>query len=328
MEHVSKYFPDLIAVVQELVRKEISPKNCAKLLKLLLDDLLCHQLPIELAAYTETLYPLRTICYWLETDKTDAPFKVTGKIDAFLELYANNEMCKLPSTEALIQRAIEWATTDGGFTAPDPDEVPPTRRTLADICTAVVSSRPTRRAAIQAVRNAARDAAGETEAQRERREQLEAAERVVIAAELKEQEEAARTEEIRIEVEVQSKRPPLTVEEWLTLCLVYYMSVNHTDRKVLLEFYRGARIFNPFYAKTISCDKAMELTENLRHFQAMDGGQNPLIDLLKDGWKAYQMNAMYVKKKFDFEKDGSGILTWHYRIYLRIDEDRAEDKKR
>jgi len=102
LEKISDLFPDLLTVMTRVARKKISPANSAKLLNLLLDPLLGRKLKIVLAAYVEGLYPLRNLCYWIESDATDIAFRVGERIEEFKALFPGGAMMKLPKTERLI----------------------------------------------------------------------------------------------------------------------------------------------------------------------------------------------------------------------------------
>ena len=102
LEKLSKLFPDLLTVITRVAAKKVSPANSAKLLALLLDPLLSRKLKIQLASYVEVLFPLRNLCYWLESDATDLPFRVGEKIESFQLKFPGGSMMNLPSTEKLI----------------------------------------------------------------------------------------------------------------------------------------------------------------------------------------------------------------------------------
>jgi hypothetical protein len=74
-------------------------------------------------------------------------FMVADQVDAFLAKYPNGTLGNLPSTERLIQQAIDWSLPDGGFKAPT-DETPASRPTVAQIVEQVqeelVADRPRR----------------------------------------------------------------------------------------------------------------------------------------------------------------------------------------
>ena len=87
------------------------------------------KLKIELSAYVEGLYDLGNLCFFLEGDGTDMPFKVSRRINSFQNLYPNGAMKILPSTNRIIMQAIEWALRPvaaggGGFVAPLPGTPP------------------------------------------------------------------------------------------------------------------------------------------------------------------------------------------------------------
>ena len=104
LEKLSKLFPDLLAVMVEIIKKKLSPKNLKKLLDMLMDPILSWRLQIHLCAYVEALFPLRNLCYWLESDATDLPFKVAERIEKFEALFPQGRMMELPGTRALIMR--------------------------------------------------------------------------------------------------------------------------------------------------------------------------------------------------------------------------------
>lgn len=72
------------------------------MLQLLLDPIKSLQLKIELSAYVEGLQPLRNICYWLETDATDAPFRAYDKIEALVNQVNEDGVIQLNKTDILI----------------------------------------------------------------------------------------------------------------------------------------------------------------------------------------------------------------------------------
>jgi len=180
--------------------------------------------------------------------------------------------------------------------------------------------------------------AGETQNQRQKREQREAAARMAAEAEERDAMESARQAALQAEAKAQSERPPLTVDEWnahvvsgIMPCITYFTErVNNKDgdRFEIVEFFRGARIFDPAYAKTLNPSMAKALIEKLRPFHALnddnaEGGN--IIELLKTGWSAYRQNAVRVIGKFDFDKDEAAILSWHYQMFLRLGKEQRED---
>jgi hypothetical protein len=96
----------MLAVVTKNVQDGISPRNSAKLLNPLLDECKNLQLQVEMAAYVEAMYNMRNLCYYLEGDGTDLPFKVAGRIQAFKEMYPNGQIKKLPPTKALVMKEL------------------------------------------------------------------------------------------------------------------------------------------------------------------------------------------------------------------------------
>lgn len=104
LETISQYFPDMLTVMTNIANKGLSSKNTPKLLKMLLDETQVWYLKIELASYVEALFDLRNLCYFLEGDGTDMPFKVGERLGRISKLWPNGEMKRLRSTEALIKK--------------------------------------------------------------------------------------------------------------------------------------------------------------------------------------------------------------------------------
>ena len=55
-----------------------------------------------------------------------------------------------------------------------------------------------------------------------------------------------------------------------------------------------------------------------------------VIDLLKVGWTSYKQNATKVAGEFEFSHDDNEatILSWHCKLFLRLDNEKKEDKKK
>ena len=60
LETLSRYFPDMLTAVINVVDQGLLPKNAASLLKMLLDNTKCRYLKLELSAYVEVLFDLAT----------------------------------------------------------------------------------------------------------------------------------------------------------------------------------------------------------------------------------------------------------------------------
>ena len=58
-----------------------------------------------------------------------------------------------------------------------------------------------------------------------------------------------------------------------------------------------------------------------------DGNVN-IVDKLKAGQSAYHQKFLNVVKEFDYKTDNAAILSWHYKYFLGLDEELAEDSKR
>ena len=48
---------------------------------------------------------------------------------------------------------------------------------------------------------------------------------------------------------------------------------------------------------------------------------------VEEGASAFRQNAMKVPQEFDYKKDNAVILSWHYKLLLRLDEELAEDSR-
>jgi hypothetical protein len=324
-------FGDLLTVALRIAGDGISPANSSKLLNLLSDPKQNKMLKIELCAYVEGLQDLRDLCYFLEGDGTDMPFVVASKVKALGEKYQHGNLHLSNTTQTLIREAIDWAVTEGGYTAPDPSCVRPPPLTVAQINQSVQElvreDRPRRRAAIESVRNAALAASGETEAARNRREQR------MLREQEKEAEEAARI--IALEAQA-AEAPPLTMDEWtahitsgLAPAIHYFSSRlfdSDGDRFKTMELFDGASLMDPHIAKTKSREEAFEMLEKLRHYPILDmPGEDNIVDSLKASWAAYRDAATRVITKKDYNDDNSAILTWHYRQSILRPKAKKED---
>ena len=90
----------------KIVEEKVSSVNGYKLLNLLTDQVKIWQLKVELSAYVEGLKDLRHLCYFLEGDGTDLPFKVGFRISQLEDTFPRREIPTLPSTTRLIEQAI------------------------------------------------------------------------------------------------------------------------------------------------------------------------------------------------------------------------------
>jgi len=102
LEIIAGLFPDLLTVMIEVAQRKIAPENSHKLLNLLLDPIKSRMLKIQLSAYVEALFPLRNLCYYLESDATDLGFVMADKIADFKALLPDGSMMNLPSSKRLI----------------------------------------------------------------------------------------------------------------------------------------------------------------------------------------------------------------------------------
>ena len=95
------------------------------------------------------------------------------------------------------------------------------------------------------------------------------------------------------------------------------------DRYDLVQFYDGAKVFDPNYATKITNNDANKLIEKLGIYPKIGDGDNLLQ--LKKSWKAYKTHAQ--RNISSLENDGD-ILSWHYAVYLGLDEEMEVDKKK
>ena len=90
----------------------------------------------------------------------------------------------------------------------------------------------------------------------------------------------------------------------------------------------GAAILDPSVAKTTRYDEAMSILEKLRCYPALNkAGPENIVDRLKRGYSAFRQNAMRVPQEFDYKNDSAAILSWHYKLFLRLDEELKEDSR-
>eukprot|EP00956_Cyclotella_meneghiniana_P025063 scaffold51458_cov24-Cyclotella_meneghiniana.AAC.4 len=323
-----------------VVDKGIAPRNSSKLLEMLLDPVKSRVLKIQLSAYVEGLRPLRDACYYLESDATDLPFKVAARLEEYQSQFPSGSMMNLPSTERLIMEAIDWAhrpVAEGGGGFVVGGEVAPLPA-VANVATVVAAAdaevrrRPRRTAAAGAT---AAVRALETTQQRNLRERAEAA---AAAALVRDEQEAARLAALE-RAAASATRPPLTKTEWeavaysgLATAVEYVMErINEGgDRFQSMEFFKGARIFDPTYAKNLTRDEAFAFIDKLGNYPILaKGGNDSILNKLKKTWSLYQAHAKNVLKNFGKTKDGdmddAAIASWHYKLHLRSEKLKSLD---
>ena len=107
------------------------------------------------------------------------------------------------------------------------------------------------------------------------------------------------------------------------------------DRYKITEFYRGATIFDPRIAKTMTQIEANTLIDRMSCYPILMAGDedNTLIDQLKEGFMLYRKRAMFVGANFDNDCHGKvineAILSWHYKHYLlHCDDDQSKDNNK
>ena len=76
------------------------------------------------------------------------------------------------------------------------------------------------------------------------------------------------------------------------------------DRHTLVQFYDGAKVFDPKYAKNMSNDDAKKLIDKLGIYQKLGEGEN-LLQLNK-GWRAYKS---HVQRFFSSLENDGDILS-------------------
>ena len=106
------------------------------------------------------------------------------------------------------------------------------------------------------------------------------------------------------------------------------VNVESGDRFSLVEFFRGARVFDPAYAASHTLQECLELIDKLKHYPILTCGEDSIIDRMKRGLRAYRQNARQVKTPSDFSKSKNAILTWNYRLFLRLDDENKADHLR
>ena len=88
------------------------------------------------------------------------------------------------------------------------------------------------------------------------------------------------------------------------------------------------RLFDPLYTKKKTHSHAMELVKKMCPYHILNTEEDNIVNLMKKGWHAYRTNVSRVLAAFEYEKDDSVILSWHYRLFLRLEEEQKEDKKK
>jgi hypothetical protein len=287
MKLVATYFPDMKTVLTQMLEGKVSKQSTPSLLKMLTDDFTRFYLEIELSAIIENLSFLRLFCYTLEGDG-DLVFQAGKLVDQFFAQYSGEgELCNMPSTNRLIDKAVAWAQ-DNNLQPPD---------------------EPALRLTIHQVREAARATPGhivnqaanvhETDADRLIRRQLE-----------ENEIDAAEAAAIAVAAAAQARNPPLTKQEWIMhiksgiLPAIHYLKerlAEGGDRYSTVEFYRGARIFDPLVAKNLTSRQANILIDKLTHMKSIKA---ETLDHMKETFNVYKERAQAVSSEVD-------ILQWH-----------------
>ena len=150
-------------------------------------------------------------------------------------------------------------------------------------------------------------------------------------AQAQEEHDAAALAALEAASRLSSANFPLTKEAFyahiysgIAPSITYFMErvSDGGDRHSALEFFRGARIFDPSYARSLSREQAILHIEKLKHYPVLCQGAEPIVDRLRDSWDAYKEEASRVFANFGRNDDGvdeSAILTWHYRLNLRLE---------
>ena len=92
------------------------------------------------------------------------------------------------------------------------------------------------------------------------------------------------------------------------------------DRFEVFQFFEGASLMDPIVAKYTSHEDAMITLEKLCTYPTLNKeGEKNIVDGLKRGYRAYRSNARLVRSEFDYKKDNAAIISWHYKLHLRMD---------
>ena len=100
------------------------------------------------------------------------------------------------------------------------------------------------------------------------------------------------------------------------------------DRFEAIQLFEGASILDPHVAKTTRHHEVMAKLEKLRCYPALNKeGPENIVDRLKLGYSAFRQNAMRIPQEFDYKKDEAAIISWHYKLFLRLDKEQREDTR-
>jgi hypothetical protein len=124
-----------------------------------------------------------------------------------------------------------------------------------------------------------------------------------LATQVAEYEEAQENA-INVKADRQGASPPQNEAEWkahlasglkpaIDYLLKRFSPGPGGDRYIAVEFYRGAQIFDPDFAKTLPNAEAHRLIDKLRHFHPLD--QDGLISAMKLSFRSYKKNAVEVR---------------------------------
>ena len=92
------------------------------------------------------------------------------------------------------------------------------------------------------------------------------------------------------------------------------------DRYIAVEFYRGARVFDPVYAKTLTTARGHFLIDKLRNFHPLNNDE--LIRALKLSFISYKTNALQLaREKVDMKRiaDTANLLSFILTVNVQND---------
>jgi hypothetical protein len=218
----------------------------------------------------------------------------------------------------LIKEDVEWASKEGNE-PPIPTIV---RQSVKEVAGSIHVARPQRQIPTVSINE------DETGGQKQRREMLataekEAAKQTARETSAREQEEASERE-----VQRQSDNPPLNEADWNSHIAKYLLPVvryiftrfqEGGDRYEAVAFYRGARVFNPTFAKTISLVAANHRIEKLKHCPCLNKPE--IIQALKSSFKVIKEAADKVISS------GFDVLQWHLDLNTRLKKEIEEDAR-
>ena len=106
------------------------------------------------------------------------------------------------------------------------------------------------------------------------------------------------------------------------------LNIPSGDRFEAIQLFEGASILDPRAVKSIRQHEAMTKLEKLRCYHVLNKeGPENIVNRLNLDYSAFRQNVMRIPQEFDYKKDKAAILSWYYKLFLKLGEEVREDTR-